>query len=630
MSENPLPEAVPRDTALALRLQGIIQSAMDAIVSVDTHQRIVLFNRAAEQMFGCPAAEVLGQSLDRFIPLRSRSAHRQHIQGFGHTGVSTRTMGALGTISGMRANGEEFPLEASISQVAIDGESYFTVILRDITERVNAEVALRRSEAFVRAMLNSMPDEIAVLDARGTIVAVNEAWERFAREQEGGSDLDRGVGANYLEVCRRAIGIGIGTVEVQGIVEGLQAVLDGRAEGCSIEYPYPAPKDTRWLLVRATPLQGHDLPGKVVVSHIDITARKRAEMAYRESEERFQAFMNHSPAVAWMKGDDGRYVYVSMPFETWLGRSAHDILGKTDRELWPAVVARQLQENDAVVLNSDETIERTEMMPGPQGEPKEWLALNFPVRDAAGRRYVGGVAIDVTEHKHLEAQLRRAERLAELGTMASGMAHEIGTPMNVILGRAEYLIERTGEDATKKSLRTIVSQVERITKLMNQLLAFARRRPLERRPLDLRQTVRDALDIFLERLARAQVVVETNFDEECAQVYADADHMSQVLINLVGNAIHAMPDGGTLRIELGSSHRRVHLTVSDTGQGIAPESVGRIFEPFFTTKEAGKGTGLGLTVVKGILEEHHGTIDVASTLGSGTTFTVSLPAYHSA
>jgi signal transduction histidine kinase len=224
-----------------------------------------------------------------------------------------------------------------------------------------------------------------------------------------------------------------------------------------------------------------------------------------------------------------------------------------------------------------------------------------------------------------QEQLRQTERLAELGTLASGMAHEIGTPMNVILGRAEYLIQRTQEEQTKKGLETIVAQVERITKIMNQLLTFARRRPSERRPIDLKRTVRDCLEIMSERITRHGIEVETDFEAALPPVHADQDHMSQVLLNLFINALQAMPEGGRLRVGLAGTDSRVTITVADSGHGISSEHLSKIFDPFFTTKEVGKGTGLGLTVVHGIIQEHGGSITAKSEPGQGTTFTISLP-----
>lgn len=151
--------------------------------------------------------------------------------------------------------------------------------------------------------------------------------------------------------------------------------------------------------------------------------------------------------------------------------------------------------------------------------------------------------LDITERKCLEIRLRRAERLAELGTLASGMAHEIGTPMNVILGRAEYLLKRTADEGMKKGLATIVAQIERITKVMNQLLVFARRKPPDRQVVDLGEIVEDSLEMFQERMAHGCITVEKTIEANMPSIHADRDQLVQVLINLVMNSLHAMPEG---------------------------------------------------------------------------------------
>jgi signal transduction histidine kinase len=205
------------------------------------------------------------------------------------------------------------------------------------------------------------------------------------------------------------------------------------------------------------------------------------------------------------------------------------------------------------------------------------------------------------------------------------MAHEIGTPMNVILGRAEYLLQRTADEGMKKGLATIVTQVERITKVMNQLLTFARRKPSERRTVDLGEIVDDSLEMFEERIAHSRITVEKTIESSLPPVCADRDQLIQVLINLVMNSLHAMPEGGRLGLSLDRENRHVRLGVSDTGHGMPEEIRSKVFEPFFTTKDFGKGTGLGLTVVKGIVEEHGGTIAVESIVDKGTTFWIRLP-----
>ena len=225
-----------------------------------------------------------------------------------------------------------------------------------------------------------------------------------------------------------------------------------------------------------------------------------------------------------------------------------------------------------------------------------------------------------------QQQLRLTERVAELGTLAASMAHEIGTPMNVILGRAEQLLQRTDDETMKKGLGIITAQVERITKLMNQLLTCARRGPPNFRPVDLREVVKNCLDAVEERLSQHCVQVVSEHDEELPHIHGDSDLMMQVLLNLVLNAVQAMPESGTLRVAAArDGEQHIRLTVADTGCGIPPDVLPKIFEPFVTTKARGKGTGLGLTVVLGIVQEHGGSITVDSIPGQGTTFTLLLP-----
>lgn len=497
LAEASLTGAVHRETQTArellvnsLRLEGIVQSAMDAILTVDEQQHVLLFNEAAERMFRCSSREALGQPLDRFIPSRFREAHRQHVGRFGRSGVTNRKMGELGTIEGLRADGEEFPVEAAISTFTVEGKRFYTVILRDITERKQAERLIRQSEERYRQLISVAP--LAIVVNRGNrLIFINDAGLRLFGAVKAEEILGKSPFELFHPDCHAMVR------------ERIRCVLEGDAT----------------------------LPvgGKKIVTL------------------------------------DGRIVDVEV------------IWARFADEEGPAILA---------------------------------------------------MIQDISERNRLQEQLRRTERIAELGTLASGMAHEIGTPMNVILGRAEYLMQRTQEEVLKKGLRTIISQVERITRVMNQLLAFARRKPVERRALDLQKSVDESLEIFEERLARHRIIVERAFTASCPPVLADADQMSQVVINLVINALHAMPDGGTLRVGVSPHDGMVRFTVADTGHGIPRDVVDKIFDPFFTTKEFGKGTGLGLTVVKGIIEEHRGTIAVESEAGKGTTFTIDLPVYQ--
>ncbi len=228
-------------------------------------------------------------------------------------------------------------------------------------------------------------------------------------------------------------------------------------------------------------------------------------------------------------------------------------------------------------------------------------------------------------------QLRLTQRIAELGTLAASLAHEIGTPINVILGRAEQLLQQAEGETMKKGLTIIAAQVERISRLMKQLLTVARRSPPNFQPLDLRHVITNCLDVVEERVKDNDLQVVSTHDPKLPLIQGDSDLMMQVLLNLVVNAIQAMPPHGTLTLATTrEGEDRVKMTIADTGAGIAPELLPKIFEPFVTTKETGKGTGLGLAVVLGIVQEHSGTITVESTPGQGTTFTLSLPTCASA
>lgn len=722
-----------------MRLEGIVQSAMDAIISVDEDQKIILFNQAAERMFRWSAGELVGRSMDCLIPERFRRTHGEHIRRFGQSGVTTREMGALGMITGLRAGGEEFPIEASISQVGVEGKRYFTVILRDITERRRLENELAEREGLLRTIIETEPECVKVLNLDGTVQTMNAAGLAMIEAESSqdilGKDVSRLVvsefrvpfreliakaaqgesgllefeimglkgGRRWLEthavplrgadsIIAAVLGVTRDTTarkhaeaslrRVQGLFEDIvesskdaigYASLDGKFvlanqalakltgysqdELLRMNYGELTPDEYRGLQATAIgrvietgePAEfereyirkdGSRVPVALTVSMVkgedgkpaglaaivrDITERKQAEAAMRQSEERYRRLVQVSPdAIFVLRGDaimfgngEGLRLLGATVESQIVGRMLVDFIPEDERAVVRRRLSRVAEEQEQVPLFEQALVR----LDGSMIEVEVTVAHYSNQEGPA----ILVVARDITERKRLQAQLRRTERVAELGTVASGMAHEIGTPMNVILGRAEYLMERTKEEPVRKGLQTIVSQVERITRVMNQLLAFARRRPVEHRALDLRQTIEDNLEIFQERLAHNGIVVETSFAGDCPLVHADADQMSQVLINLVMNAIHAMPEGGTLRLALALDRGMVKLTVADTGSGMPQEVIAKVFEPFFTTKEFGKGTGLGLTVVKGIIEEHSGTIHVESEPGKGTVFTIGLP-----
>ena len=604
------------------RLKGIIESAMDAIITVDEDQRLVLFNRAAEQMFGYSAQEAIGQPLDRFVPDRFRDVHRHHIHTFGRSGVTSRKMGKLGTVMGLRSNGEEFPIEAAISHIDVDGKKYYTVILRDITERKRAEDLLQESQRQLTTLIGNLPGYVyRCRNDRGWI---------FEYLSDGVSDLTGYTMEEYL--VQRTIAYG--TTTHPGDRERVrQDVLAALEQHRPFELTYrilTKAGEVKWVWERGEGIYAQDGALSYLEGFItDVTERKRAEHLLRQSEERYRRLIAVSPYAILVDRGDHIIFANDQAIKLFGAVKAEEVLEKSPMDLFHA------DDHDVVRERIRELFEGTAQGPMLEGTIVTLGGKAVDV-EVSGARFVDeeGPAIlimlrDVSERKRLQDQLRRTERVAELGTLASGMAHEIGTPMNVILGRAEYLMDRVTEEPIKRGLRTIITQVERITKVMNQLLSFARRKAPQRIPLDLRTVIEDGMEMFQERLASNQIRIKMEMAEPCPMVLADADQMSQVLLNLVMNALHAMPEGGTLRVGLELERPMVKLTIVDTGHGIPPEAIGNIYDPFFTTKEFGKGTGLGLTVVKGIIEEHQGTIVVESEEGKGTRFTVLLPMYQS-
>jgi PAS domain S-box-containing protein len=372
----------------------------------------------------------------------------------------------------------------------------------------------------------------------------------------------------------------------------------------------------------------------------NITERKLAERALRESEERFHAFMDNSPTVAFMKDAEGRLVYVNRPFEETFGTTLPEVRGKTDYDLFPSKVAEGLRATDRAVLESGEPLETHETVPVSDGQQRDWLVYKFPVRLGSGKVFLGGIGADVTERRQLEEQLRHSQKMEAVGRLAGGVAHDFNNMLAVINGYSELALNRLSPGHPLHSpLEQVHAAGERAAELTRHLLAFSRKQVLEPRLLDLNHGVA-RMDKMLHRLIGEDIELVTHLASAPAPVVADPCQVEQVLMNLAVNARDAMPEGGKLTIEVhevtleqsyGREHREVTpgsyvmLAVSDTGIGMDEVTQARIFEPFFTTKDVGQGTGLGLSTVYGIVQQSGGSICVYSELGQGTTFKIYLP-----
>ncbi len=230
-------------------------------------------------------------------------------------------------------------------------------------------------------------------------------------------------------------------------------------------------------------------------------------------------------------------------------------------------------------------------------------------------------------------QLRHSERLATVGRLASGVAHELGTPLNVVSGRAKLIANQSLTEEENKEFATIIhQQAERMTKIIRQLLDFSRRRAPQRSSVQIPMIFDQVKDLLKPIAQKKNVEIQIGASSQLPPIEVDYGQIQQVLINLVMNAIQAMPDGGVVKLDAQleknsqkSKSKTVQISITDQGEGISPEHLDHIFEPFFTTKDVGVGTGLGLSIVYGIIEEHGGHITVNSKVGQGTTFMIILP-----
>jgi PAS domain S-box-containing protein len=587
--------------------EAIVEASKDAIGYATVDGAILLVNRAFSELTGFSREELLRMNAQDLIPEQHKEQRDRAVAQVLRSGEPVEY-----EIDYLRKNGSQVPVSITLFVVkGNDGKpTGLAAIVRNLTER-------KRAEEQFRLVVESSPNGILMVDKTGTILLVNRQIEQmfgYERAELIGQPVEMLVPQHmrsnhagdrdefFAQSERRAMGKGR---DLSGV----------RKDGT--EFP---------IEIGLNPIR---MPEgiRVLASVVDIGERKRADRMLQKERDFSDAVLETAGALVVVLDREGRILRFNRACEQTTGYSSEEVVG---RYVWDLFVIPDEVDGVKAVF---------ERLRG--GEPRNYYENDWKRKDGGLRRiswsntvltgpngkvdYIVAAGLDITDLKHIQEQLRKTEQIAELGTLASGMAHEIGTPMNVILGRAEYLLQRTADEGMKKGLATIVTQVERITKVMNQLLAFARRKTPERRAIDLAEIVDESLEMFEERIAQCRITVAKTMEPSLPPVCADRDQLIQVLINLVTNSLHAMPEGGRLGLRLAREGSQLCLCLSDTGHGMPEEVRSKVFEPFFTTKDFGKGTGLGLTVVKGIIDEHGGTIAVESVVGKGTTFWIRFP-----
>ena len=586
--------------------EAIVEASKDAIGYATVEGAILLVNRAFSELTGFSREELLRMNARDLIPEQHKERRDRAVAQVLQAGEPVEY-----EIDYLRKNGSQVPV--SITVFAVKGDdgkpTGLAAIVRNLIER-------KRAEEQFRLVVESSPNGILMVDGTGTILLVNQQIEQlfgYERVELIGQPVEMLVPEHvrsnhagdrdefFAHSERRAMGKG----------RDLSAV---RKDGT--EFP---------VEIGLNPIR---MPEgiRVLASVVDIGERKRADRMLQKERDFIDAVLETAGALVVVLDREGRIQRFNRACEQTTGYSSEEVIGRCVWDLF--LIPEEVAGEKAVFerLRGGEPRNNQNDWKRKDGGLRRISWSNTVLTGPNGKAdYIVAAGLDVTDLKHTQAQLRKTEQIAELGTLASGMAHEIGTPMNVILGRAEYLLQRTTDEGMKKGLATIVTQVERITKVMNQLLAFARRKAPERRATDLAEIVDESLEMFEERIAQSRITVTKTVEPSLPPVWADRDQLIQVLVNLVTNSIHAMPEGGRLGLSLAREGSQLCLCLSDTGHGMPEEVRSKVFEPFFTTKDFGKGTGLGLTVVKGLIDEHGGTIAIESIVGKGTTFCIRLP-----
>jgi PAS domain S-box-containing protein len=363
----------------------------------------------------------------------------------------------------------------------------------------------------------------------------------------------------------------------------------------------------------------------------DVSDRRRADERLRESQERFQAFMDHTPTRAWIKDGEGRYLYRNPASERAIGRTAEQYLGRTDYDLFPKDIAEQFVANDAAVLTSGLSQRFVETNRVDDHE-RRILVVKFPIR-LAGRRCAAGVAIDITEQLEIEEALRAADRRKD--EFLATLAHELRNPLNPLRNAAAILRHAGSGDGEEAWARDVIDrQVAQMARLLDDLLDVSRitlnRLELRKQPVVLAEVVEHAVETSRPLMDQARHTLRIQLPEEPVRLDADPVRLAQVFSNLLNNAAKYTPPGGHISLSARALPHEAEICVRDDGIGIEPRYLPHVFEMFSQLKSASAhsqgGLGIGLSLVKSLVEMHAGSIEARSAgSGKGSEFLVRLP-----
>jgi PAS domain S-box-containing protein len=635
------------------RYRTVVEHANDWIWTLDGNGGFTFMNRQAEAASGYRFEDWKGRS---FTPLIHPADLESVVRVFQKTLAGEPQQYEARV---RKANGEWLVLSVYTAPVRQGDEVVGTVSFgRDVTERERIERALR---AIVEGTASATGVDFFRSLVRHLASALEVRWALIGELPDPAADKVRtlavwageGFGENFEydlagAPCQNVVGQGQRCYprDVRALFPADRLVAEMGVESYLGTPLFDATGAALGLLVVMDDKEMSETAGAESVAAVFASRaaaeleRKRGEEALRRSEADYRGLVEHAPLGIYRATADGRFLTLNRALVEMLGyESADEVLGL---DIPREVYTDSEQRVDLVAGFRSDDQAKTEVQWKRKDGSHITVQLNMRiVRSATGQiEYLEGLVEDVTERRSIEHQFWQAQRMEAVGRLAGGVAHDFNNILTVIVSTSELLLGDLGtDDPKRKDVEEIRAAAQRATGLTRQLLAFSRRQVLQLRVLSLNGVV-EALGKMVRCLIGEDVTLEVKLDSELGAVRADPGQIEQVILNVVVNSRDAMPRGGRLTIETSnvdldeayvrehtgvSPGRYVMLAVSDTGVGMDADTRALIFEPFFTTKEPGKGTGLGLATVYGIVKQSRGFVWVYSEPGRGTTFKIYLP-----
>jgi PAS domain S-box-containing protein len=623
-------------------VQTLFEESSDAYFLFEpASEQMVDVNPAVQRLTGYTRQELLRLPMSYLFRSETPGRTNQLRQAFSKTGLFYSQEGYL-----LRAktDGVWIPVNVTMNRLHVRPTTLGLLTARDIREQRRTHADLKRAEAELRQVLSSIPDCIWSVELEPSLQAAKTYISPAVEKLTGRTAefFSSGIEA-WLSILHPE--------DRPDFSTALTHLQRGGASAIDCDHRVCWPNgEVRWLRNRVQASRGQDGLLRLAGVATDITEQQRAEQALHASEAKYRSLAENLEQCIFLKDGQLRFAAANRPFCQGLGRTEAEILGKNDFDFYPRELAEKYQADDRRILSEGLRLELEEQtLLG--GVPRTVRVIKTPMKDAQGRN-TGVLCIfwDVTEQRGLEAQLRQAQKMEAIGQLAGGIAHDFNNLLTVILGNV--LLLKDGEinladpdtagvcpTARLQLLEATEAAAQQAAALTSKLLGFSRRTTLRLQPADLHACAREA-QTLLRRTIDPRIEVEVRGVDHLWSVRADPSQMNQILMNLCLNARDAMPGGGRLVIETANvvldeqfARLRVHarpgeyvrLRVEDTGEGMPQHVLQHIFEPFFTTKEPGKGTGLGLAMVFGIVQQHHGWIDCSTEVAKGTRFDIYLP-----